>query len=243
MVERPPDWIEYLKFGRLEHREFVFECWRTDEPDALVKKLSETITEEFRIRKSLLKDNPHYVSPLKWLKPVCYNAILTCLHYDLFDHLRARNEQYDRLRRGPQIERSIFMIGLVGIFAHDVVELRTEGARKVQIPTLTTEKYRARMSGEMWWGFRHYVTPDELVAFNRQYPLHKANPSKPRDYILDEFHDTIISRRAEGEWLGIDVEDKRGGYPEKIEKAVEARLNKQWKALRRRTNAADPNWD
>lgn len=242
MVELPPDWIESFKFGRLKHRDFVFEYWRTDEPDALIKKLSETITDEFRIRKSLLKDDPQHVSPLKWLKPVCYNAILTCLHYELFDHLRARIEQYDRLRRGPQIERSKFMIGLVGIFAHDVVELRTEGAKKVQAPTLTTEKQRERMAEEMWWGFRHYVTPDELVAFNRQYPLHKANPSKPREYILHDFHDSIISRRVEGEWLGVYVEDARGGYPKVIEQAVEARQNEYWEARRQRSNVVDPDW-
>jgi hypothetical protein len=135
------------------------------------------------------------------------------------------------------------MTGLVGIFAHDVPKAQLVGTKKVLTPALTTEKERERMAEEMRWGFRHYVTPAELVAFNRKHPLHKADPPMPREYILDEFHETIIARRVDEEALGMRVEEERGGYPEKIERAVEARQIEHWDALRIRSNVFDPDWD
>lgn len=242
MKNRAPDWIESFSFERIEHRDFVFDYWPTEEPAALVKKLCEVITDEYRIRKALPKGHPKYTSPLKWLKPVCYHAILTTLHYDLFEYLEARIAQYNRLKRGLQTERSIFMTGLVGIFAHDMTYTRLMGAEKFTTPALTSEKSRERMAEEMWWGFRHYITPVELVSFNRQYPLHKAQPPKLRDFLLDELHDTIIARRVQDQFIGMRVEEERGGYPDSIENAVAARLDEQWKQLSRKRQEADPDW-
>jgi hypothetical protein len=242
MKNRAPDWIETLRFERIEHRDFVFDYWPTYEDDALVDKLCVAITDEYRIRKSLPKDHLRYVSPLKWLKPVCYNVILTLLHYNLFECLEARVAKYNRLKRGPQKQRSIFMLGLVGIFAHVVVTMRLAGSRKVETVLTITEKERERMAEEMWWGFRHYIAPDELVAFNRQYPLHKAQPPKPREFILDELHDTIIVRRVEEQSIGMRVEEERKGYPDSIENAVAGQLDEQGKLLWQKRNDADPDW-
>jgi hypothetical protein len=242
MNNRAPDWIEILRFERIEHRDFVFDYWPTYEDHALVDKLCVAIADEYRIRKTLPKHHPKHVSPLKWLKPVCYNAVLTCLHYDLFECLEARIATYNRLKRGLQTERSIFMTGMVGIFAHDVTKVRLEGARHVKTVPLINEKERERMAEEMWWGFRHYATPAELVSFNRQYPLHKAQPPKPREFILDQFHDTIIARRVEEQSIGMRVEEERGGYPDSIENAVAARLDEQSMQLSRKRKDADPDW-
>ena len=243
MVELPPDWIETFQFQRMDRPDFVLDCLDPSAPNQIVEKLSLAITEEYRARRTLPKLHPQFVSPLTWLKPLCYNAILSCLHHDLFDQFEARNALYGRFKRGPTVDRSIFMTGLVGIFAHDLPVLQLTDNKKVLSDTLTSEKERERLVAAMWWGFRHYITPGELNAFNRKYPLHTADSKLPLTYIVPELYNSVIARRALGEEFNGFIDHERGRYPDEIEQAVNALLDKREQARRQRPARPDPNWD
>jgi hypothetical protein len=235
------DWLDTFKFERIDRTSFVLDWTTPGEPEALTEQLCLAIVEEYQVRKALPKHHPKFIGGKKWLKPVCYNAILSCLYHELFEQLEFRNERFHRLERGPRKDRSIFMIGLVGIFAHDVPKVLPDGKLS---KTLIDVKDRNRMAEEMWWGFRHYVTPSELLLFNHRHPLHSARPKPQKDFILPQYYNSIIDRRYNDEGFGGYIDHERGRYPEeieKMEKIINDRLDKrmqkrmqkssQWAAL------------
>ncbi len=239
MDKRAPDWLTRCEFQRIERKNFVFDYGSRDEADVAIERLCVAITDEYRTRKS-------YPSPLKWLRPVCYNAILTCLHHDIFNDLKARIEKYGRQMRGPQTDRSIFAQGIMGICAHDLardaVKVQREEEKR-QTTALIEDRDRARMAEMMWWGFRHYVAPSELVAFNRKNPLHKAIPENARDYLIPHFYPIIVDRRSDAEAAGIGGEHERGAYPDIIEHEVAERMDAYWQEVQKRSAEPDEDWD
>lgn len=217
-------WIDAVEFDRLQRGRFTSNKVKFDGSDdetswrRWVEQIAIELTREFEVRMCLSKSDPLYVAPLMWLKPIAYNAILSCLRYDYVDLLGTRAQRFSKLQRGPKSERTIFMVGLVGLFGH---ALPIYG--RTNRPVLD-EKTRMRMANEMWWAFRHYVTPDELVAFNRAHPLHRATPRPDQAYVVPALFEQIVERRASA--LSDDrfswIEDIRGAYPAIIESAVKA---------------------
>lgn len=255
MQNRPPEWLESLQFDRIDRGRFVFDVVSWDESQSAIDQMAMAITDELKVRKRLRPGHPQFQGQLKWLKPVCYHAIICCLHNDAFDALERRIEKHQRFVRGADKDRSVFSTGLMGIFAHEeslpieqTRRLDTEKpeGQKVSARTkrkmIIDEKSRHRMAEEMWWGFRHYVEPAELVQFNRTYPLHR-NQTLPRDHLAPELFEQIISRRLDFDLWGGDLEEYRGAYPEAIEAEVNVRyaaLNDHRRSLRKTPN---PEWD
>ena len=179
-----PDWLEKLSFECLDGSHFE---WRLDPdtPESSIRDLADAITREYAERHNArqraeearparadegsrpIRQHLDVPVALKWLKPVCYNAILTCLHWEMFEELEARSVAFGRLARGPRKGRSLFMRGLMGIFAHtfppEGVEVRATNAGKPFV--FVDEKGRKRIVEDMELAFRHYVEPSEFNAF------------------------------------------------------------------------------
>lgn len=263
MLVEVPAWLESPSIPRLDGFQIVWDV-DLDEPqkgvDALAAAIAREHAKRSRLRAAmreredkLAKAENRLASKrlsmpvaLKWTKPACYHAILACLHWEVFDCLEARAEGHGRLQRGPRVERSFFMTGLVGIFAHVLPkasrgnrQARDKGTRAV----FADEKERARMAKDMWWAFRHYVEPAELVAFWRQYRRQLDRLTPYTDALLPQMTDQVIERRALFQCLGSDLEDLRGRYPDSINAEVERRvqfLEEQRGPARREL---DEDWD
>jgi len=177
-------------------------------------RMCEAITEEVLVRRSLDKKQRPYKSSRKWMKTICYNAILTCMYHGVLEELTDRAERFGRSERGPKANRSIFDDSLMGIFAHE---------RPVDSKELLDRKDRERLAKEMWWGFRHYMEPSELVAFNRRHPLHRDDSTSP-DKIVPSFYNKIVKRKLlfySFYISGMNVEEYRGRHDKRIEDHVE----------------------
>jgi hypothetical protein len=175
----------------------------------------------------------------EWLLQTCYHAVLVCLHEDWLEELEARIARFGRNVRGPKEERPLFMKGIMAIFAHDKpVKLATGKMAK----PLTDEKDRQRMAKSMWFGFRHYVEPRELIAFNRVCTLHRNVKNLSDDGIDQRYHEQIIQRRAEMEISSTYLEDFRGGYSKEIDLRVKEIGDSRWKSSRSRIPVDDPNF-
>lgn len=229
-----PDWLEDFGFDRIDRARFEFQSLDFDEERIWPGKLARAITDEFAERMRQ-KERPGAEPPLQWLKAVCYNAILTCIHFDLFDDLKARIRRFERGYRGPDGEASIFSVGLFAIFAHELPISRS--GRKWPSSAID-DKTRERLSEAMWWGFRHYADPTELNVFNRENPLHRKTLDS--DYLETKFFDQIVIRR-----FSFDhdfVEGERGSYPPEIEEEVEKLLHAA-KPVRKARPAQPWDWD
>lgn len=234
-----PDWVAWPSFERLNGMDFV---WRPtpDMPESSVRDLTDAIVREYsarhqarqraeQAREALEEKGARPVRrhlavlvALKWLKPVCYSAILSCLHWEMFDELEARTEKFARLARGPKKERSLFMIGLMGIFAHtfspEGVEVRKSAIGKAV--AFADEKSRKRMVDDMELAFRHYVEPSEFNAFFHQNRPALGQLESGID-LLDNYLDQVAARRAIFQVLGSDLQEYRQELPEKIKVLAE----------------------
>lgn len=241
-----PHWLESLEFDRLGRARFVLD-FDEDEPQKSIDRMCEEIAEEYLARQkarhramerateqarlSSKASTVRAETPLalKWLKPVCYNAILACLHWDVFDCLEARIKRCGRLKRGRTTERSLFMTGLVAIFAHLPAakrKRRTPASRKVrdkhQRNTFSDEKGRARIAEDMWWAFRHYVEPGELNAFTRKHRCSLNALATSGNCILPALADHVARRRVMWMLGGVDIEEFGGRYPAHIDELANA---------------------
>ena len=243
-------WLADFEFARIDRRGYALEDWAEIQPESAVESLSRAITDEYRVRKALPRDHPQYVSPLKWLKPVCYNAILTCLHYELFEALAARNEKHRRLRSGPLTDRSIFMTGLVGIFAHDVPKILPENKYS---SCLTTVEQRNRMAREMLWAYTHYIAPSELLEFNRKSACRRSEAEQSRKAVVPTIGDFVIVRHlaaqiAVGKQISSVTEYLHELLPPLILKGAIYQLNMRQQIRRDRLSIVEPyvlsrDWD
>lgn len=240
MPEIDPEWTEAFSFARINRADYVLEDWPADDAEAAVERLALAITGEYLVRRKLPWRHPDYVRPKNWLKPVCYHAIQTCLRLELFEALEARIAKFHRLLRGPSRERSVFMIGIMGIIAHDLSGSGAEG----ELPkSIIDERERKRMADEMWWGFRHYIAPSELASFNRKFPLHRAKPQPHKDHVEQELYDLVIDRRGSPKMLPGDIEHERGWYPDEIEVAADLKSKERWQAILEMRQSEDDNWE
>lgn len=235
-----PDWLERLSFECLDGSHFE---WRPDPdtPEASIRDLAEAIAREYverhRARQRAEEARPakddagsrpirqHLDVPvaLKWLKPVCYNAILTCLHWEMFEELEARSVAFGRLARGPRKGRSLFMRGLMGIFAHtfppEGVEVRATNAGKPFV--FAHEKGRKRIVEDMELAFRHYVEPLEFNAFFHQNRAALRQLESDAD-LLNGYLDQVARRRAEFIMMSSSLQDHRELLPTKIKLLADA---------------------
>ncbi len=231
-------WIETFEFERLGRSNFVLDFADDDEAQSAVDRMADAVIDEFRIRKALSRFDPRDVAPLKWLRPVCYHAILHCLHADLFEFLEVRLEHHGRLVRGPKCERSVFMVGIVGIFAEDKPRIGSDGKL---VKPLTDEKDRMRLADQMWWAFRHYAQPKEILQFNRRFSLHRQASKPPKDFLFRELYQQIIARRGDVEDESRSITFARGAYPDEINRALAERDEKR--RLEWENSDSDANWD
>lgn len=251
MSAEVPDWLSAPSFECLNGLSFV---WRPDWelPESSIGNLSFAITQQYAVRqrarrnaeKERKKQTDECSGPvrqhlavqvaLKWLKPVCYNAILSCLHLGMFTELEARAAEYGRLARGPSEGRSIFMIGLMGIFAHVPRTRAFERTNVVNSGGLifADEKGRSRIVDDMELAFRHYVEPSEFNAFFHQNRAALKRLETGID-LLDSHLDQVAGRRAFFEVLGSELQEYRQGLPAKIK----ALADLHYDALLSRINA------
>lgn len=266
-----PSWLDSFSFERLDGGRFVFDV-DPEQPERCIDQMSRAITAEYagrckdreRKRAALQKQAApgrlvrlDTLPPPKWLKPVCYNAILTCLHWDVFDCLEGRIERFDRLERGRKAQRSFFMIGLWAIFAH-VPPVESDLPRKTRLKLqremFSDDKGRIRMAEDMWWAFRHYVEPSELVAFTRKHRASWKALVASNDYvlptdagevaryrILSTFTEQVACRRS---MINSPVEERRRGYDADVERLTAAYVKEADAAMRdaRDTPDEDEDW-
>lgn len=229
-----PGWLERLSFECLDGSHFV---WRPDSnmPESSIRNLADAIVREYAVRdearqqaKNAQKAKArngcgprrlHLAVPvaLKWLKPVCYNAMLFCLHWGMFDELHKRTETFGRFGRGPKIERCDFMICLVGLFAHTFPPAGNGGRKSATGKPLfcADGKRRQRMVDDMKLAFRHYIEPSEFNAFFHQNRAALRRLESGID-LLDSHLDQVADRYAVFQGLGSDLQDYRQGLPDKI---------------------------
>lgn len=232
MTADTTDWLESLSFSSLDGSRFAF-SFDWDYPARGVNRLAEAITRDFNLRRAArrqkqeaakggMKPNePNTKSEtapaaLKWLKPVCYNAILSCVHFEVFDELEQRIAVHDRLKRGPKAHQDIFSVGLMGLFAHTPTfpSGERQGTAESSTSPLLDDKERSRMAKDMWWAFRHYVEPAELLQFTRKY--RPKLRTMAADEVIPELKDQIARRRALFERLSSDLETFRDEYPHDV---------------------------
>ncbi|MBB3941561.1 hypothetical protein GGR39_003241 [Novosphingobium fluoreni] len=236
MSSNAPSWLKRFTFDRVDRGPFELRLDRyVDQISDDEVRLAETldymcraITEEYRVRRALGKNHTQYRSPRKWLKPVCYNAILTCMHLDVIKELAERQERYGRFKRGPKTKRSIFDDALKGIFAHEgpptAQQLRDPNRPELSKGReLLDRKDRERLANEMQWGFRHYAEPSELNGFNRAFPLHRKNSADPRD-VAPKLYRQVVKRRILFRfWYSSgETEHYRGRYSDRLENDAES---------------------
>lgn len=229
-----PDWLKKLSFQCLDGSHFEWNPYPAI-PESSIHELAEAIAREYaerhKARQRAEEARPakadegsrpirqHLDVPvaLKWLKPVCYNAILTCLHWEMFEELEARSVAFGRLARGPRRGRSLFMRGLMGIFAHTFppkgVEVRASNAGKPSV--FADEKGRKRIVEDMELAFRHYVEPSEFNAFFRQNRAALRQLKSDTD-LLNGYLDQVALRRAEFSLMRSSLQDHRECLPAEI---------------------------
>lgn len=257
-----PNWLERLSFECLDGSHFQ---WQPDPdmPESSIRDLAEAIAREFAVRhqarqqaeearetkaaEQSLPVRQHLAVPvaLKWLKPVCYNATLSCLQWDMFGELKARTEKFGRLARGPSEGRSFFMTGLMGIFAHtfppEGVEVRKSATGKAV--AFADEKSRKRMVDDMDLAFRHYVEPSEFNAFFHQNRAALGKLESGID-LLDSHLEQVAGRRAIFQVLGSDLQEYREELPDKIKVLAELHYDALVSRIDAERQAAidDDNW-
>jgi hypothetical protein len=205
MPANAPSWLHQFGFDRLDRSPFELRLDEDRVADSL-DRMCQAITDELLIRRALGKEHREYQPPRGWMKTVCYNAIQTCMYHDVLDELADRQERFGRSERGPDADRSIFDDALMGIFAHE---------RPVRGKELLDRKDRERLAEEMWWGFRNYMEPSELIAFNRAYPFHRKGNYAPPDDVAPSLYWKIVKRRFLFRYQydrGMNVDEYRGAY-------------------------------
>lgn len=179
------------------------------------------------------------LKPLQWLKPVCYQLIVSFLDDELFEHLEARHRRLGRYSKNPKAERDIFSSGIMAIFAH--VQQKKDAA-------FLTETERSRLARQMWFAFRHFIPAPLINGFNEQYPFHAPNRSFSDDHLAPELADWIVERFALEVIRDVDLTSYRGVYPDDIRSEfnrvcgkVQALNHLIWRG-KRDEKADDDNW-
>lgn len=214
MTANVPEWLQMFAFDRIHRARFVLKL-RGDafgDSPKIYRKIDwmcREIVDEYVARISEYKRTEGIISPKSWLKIVSYEAILFCLHRELFDYLVLRIQKYNRFSRGPVGYGSLFRVGIMGLFAHDAPK---SGRSRDRSPPLIDEGDRSRLAADMWWAFRHYIDPSEILTFTRKYrsSLDALDPSEFE--IIPALADAVAQRRAAFQWFGPLLERERGVY-------------------------------
>lgn len=224
MPSKVPNWLETVSFERIRRDRFALVLQDEDHAaqslDLIVREIVEELIERKRLSEQKNKErlfehkdqNPQFAKevdemPISWLKSVCYHLILCCLHWEVFDCLKDRLNRFGRMKRGPRVARSVFMVGIMGILAHDSPK---SGRSRDRSAPLTTEKERGRMAQDMWLAFRHYVEPAELGMFFRQNRA-GLETLVSNDDVLPSHRNQIAQRRAFFGHMSSGIEEHRGG--------------------------------
>jgi len=181
----------------------------------------------------------------RWLRQTLYSPLIDAIGSDFELHCENRIEQYGAGKRGTQGQNTYFHRALLAIFAH-ANELTSDDnlQRKAWLPP----KNRRRNACYMWLAYRHFVAPDDLPGFVRQYPLNDVEPLVAERH----FDKKLLGQVLDGlEGMSSQIE-VCGEYPAFVYRAVEAReaREKRIKSVKSRTTMErvaraelDDEWD
>lgn len=229
-------WLEELTLDRVYLGPWVQPLplcgFGPDEQNPWLEELATQITEELKLRR-MLSLTRHFdrppESPNQWLKPLCYQIILSCCDSEMLGELEARIERSRRWSRRRPASPTIFQSGLLALFAHDA--------------DILIERDRSRMAKEMMHGFRNYISPAQLNDFNARYTSSKLS-STNASRVEPKYHSWIIEQRARFSLSCRHIDSYRGAYPKKIEldseKVAEKISNKRDKSI---SHSRDELWD
>tara|TARA_R100001224_G_scaffold113838_2_gene101192 strand:+ start:8574 stop:9332 length:759 start_codon:yes stop_codon:yes gene_type:complete len=181
----------------------------------------------------------------RWLRHTLYSSLIDAIGSDFELHCEKRIEQYRAGKRGTQGQNTYFHRALLAIFAH-ANELTTDD--KLQRKAWLPDKNRRRNACYMWLAYRHFVAPDDLPKFVRQYPLNDVESLVAKRHFEKKLLGQVIDG-LEGMSSQIEV---CGEYPSFVYGAAEAReaREKRIKSVKSRTTMErvaraelDDDWD
>lgn len=166
----------------------------------------------------------------RWLRHTLYSPLIDAVDSDFELHCENRIKQYGAGRRGTQGLKTYFHRALLAIFAH-ANELTSDD--NLQRQAWLPHKNRRRSACYMWLAYRHFVAPNDLPEFVRQYPLNDVEPLVAKRHFDKKLLGQVIDG-LEGMSSQIEV---CGEYPAFVYRAAEAReaRERRIKGVRSRT--------
>lgn len=206
-----PLWLSKFRIARVERSPI------SGQPGATGSELptiESALVEELLLRRDLKAAGRRALdglSPNDWLKEALYQLVLIWRFSDHWEELIDRIENSGRLARGTRKEeRDIFEVGVVGFLL--------KNATIIPVPR------RKRFTRPMWYGFRHYIPPPLLNAFNAEYPRHKARREEWRDHIEPALEGWVKEQRIYSMARECPLDEERGKYSPEVERAVKGAL-------------------
>lgn len=223
-----PIWLSQLSFERLDSGhtiESLEPAWDGEANECPnLEMLISKICDEHAVRKARSrstaighgKDEARLpVSLNLWLKPICYNIILSYENADMHGVLDRRIGNHGRHSRGTPKNLSIFQIGLMALFAHR------------EARSILDVRERDRMSRQMWYAFRHYIPPALINGFNCQFPENSRASKSEQPELEPSMISWVVEQRSIWFDMPGELEELRGKYPDEIIKKFEYILSKR----------------